>query len=109
AVQSAAGMPWADFVQKRLFDPLGMTESTFTTTAAAHYGDRARPHRLNGMRQPEVIPLYSMESPNPAGSIQSSARDLGKWLRFHLGDGSAGERRIVSAKNLAETHKPQMA
>jgi CubicO group peptidase (beta-lactamase class C family) len=109
AVQSAAGMPWSDFVQKRIFDPLGMTESTFTTTAAAHYADRARPHRLNGMRQPEVIPLYPMESPDPAGSIQSSARDLARWLRFQLGDGTAGGRRVVSAKNLAETHKPQMA
>jgi len=31
----AAGVPWADFVQKRLLDPLEMSSTCFTTSAAA--------------------------------------------------------------------------
>jgi CubicO group peptidase (beta-lactamase class C family) len=109
AVGNAAQTPWAEFVQKRLLDPLEMTATRCTTTAAAKSSDRASPHRLNRDGKPEVINLYVMETPDPAGSIQSSARDLAKWVRFHLGDGTIGDKRIVSRKNLMETHTPQMA
>ena len=108
AVASAADQPWQDVVQKRLFDPLGMTASCFTSTAAAKVADRAVGHRLNRLGRPEVVDYYPMEIPNPAGSIHSTARDLSKWLIFQLGDGRAGGKRIVSAANLAETHTPQM-
>jgi CubicO group peptidase (beta-lactamase class C family) len=108
AVASAADQPWQDFVQKRLFDPLGMTESCFTSTAAAKAADRAVGHRLNRLGRPEVVDYFPMPAPNPAGSIHSTARDLSKWLIFQLGDGRAGGKRLVSTANLAETHAPQM-
>jgi CubicO group peptidase (beta-lactamase class C family) len=108
AVASAADQPWQDVVQKRLFDPLGMTESCFTSTAAAKVADRAVGHRLNRLGRSEIVDYYPMPVPNPAGSIHSTARDLSKWLIFQLGDGRAGGKRIVSAANLAETHSPQM-
>ncbi len=108
AVGSASGQPWQDFVQKRLFDPLGMTASCFTSTAAAKSVDRAVGHRLNRLGRPEVVDYYPEEVPDPAGSIHSTARDLAQWAIFQLGDGRWGGRRIVSAANLAETHTPQM-
>jgi CubicO group peptidase (beta-lactamase class C family) len=108
AVAHTAKMPWEDFVKKRLLDPLGMTATVFTTTAAARSSDRATGHRLNHEGRPEVIPIYPMEVPHPAGSIQSNARDLAKWVRFQLGDGTFHGQRIVSKRNLDETHTPQM-
>jgi hypothetical protein len=55
-----------------------------------------------------VIPLYPMRVPEPAGSIQSNARDMARWLLFHLADGCLGKRRLVSTTALGETHTPQM-
>jgi CubicO group peptidase (beta-lactamase class C family) len=52
--------------------------------------------------------LYRMEVPEPAGSIQSNVRDLGKWLRFHLNEGKVNGNQIVAAKSLEETHTPQI-
>ncbi len=108
AVGSTAGQPWQDFVQKRLFDPLGMTASCFTSTAAAKSADRAAGHRLNRLGRPEVVDYYPEKVPDPAGSIHSTARDLAQWAMFQLGDGKWKDRRIVSSANLAETHAPQM-
>ncbi len=108
AAAEAAGESWEDLVQKRLFNPLGMTASCFTTTAAAKAADRAAGHRLNRLGRPEVVDYYPEEAPDPAGSIHSTARDLSQWVKFQLGDGRFGDRRIVSAANLAETHSPQM-
>ncbi len=108
AVAAASGVSWADFVQKRLLDPLEMTGAVLTTTAMVKVPDHASPHRFDHRGQPEVIPFYPIEAADPAGSLHASARDMAKWLRFQLGDGTAGGRRIVSARALAETHTPQI-
>src|ERR1700722_14327215 len=45
---------------------------------------------------------------DPAGSVHTSARDLSRWMRFHLSGGLAAGKRRVSAAALGETHTPQM-
>ena len=52
--------------------------------------------------------LYVMREPNPAGSVHGTALDMAAWLKFHLSEGLAPDgTRLVSAKNLRETHSPQ--
>jgi CubicO group peptidase (beta-lactamase class C family) len=108
AVESASEMKWEDFVKKRILEPLGMTATTFTSTAALKALDHASPHRRNQSGDPEVIPWYPLTAPDPAGSICANARDLAHWVQFQLGDGTFKDKRLVSTKNLAETHSPQM-
>jgi hypothetical protein len=108
AVAKASGTPWADFVQKRLLDPLDMKATYFTTTAIAEIADKASPHRLDEEKKTRRIELYPMKLPEPAGSIQSNARDLSKWLRFQLNNKMVDGRPLVSARNLNETHTPQI-
>jgi CubicO group peptidase (beta-lactamase class C family) len=107
AAGNAAGMPWEDLVRKRLLEPLGMTRTVFTSTAA-HDLEPAMGHRLNARGQLEHMPTFFMENPNPAGSIHSSARDLCRWLQFHLANGRIDGKQLVSVRNLGETHTPQM-
>jgi CubicO group peptidase (beta-lactamase class C family) len=107
AVGTASGMPWGEFVQKRIFAPLDMTGASVTTAAALKSEDHAIPHRRTKDGKIEAIPWYRFEEPNPSASVNASARDLGKWLRFQLGDGTSLGKRLVSAENLAETHMPQ--
>ncbi len=107
AVRAASGSPWDEFVRTRIFQPLGMAGAGFTTTAALKTRDHASPHRQDEQGRVKVIPWYPMTVPDPAGSINAGVRDLSKWVLFHLGDGTYGGRRLVSAANLAETHSPQ--
>jgi CubicO group peptidase (beta-lactamase class C family) len=54
------------------------------------------------------MPNYEMRDANPAGSVHATARDILEWLKFHLSEGrSADGTRLVSARNLRETHTPQ--
>lgn len=108
AAAHAASTRWEEVVRSRLLKPLGMTATTFTTTDALRSPDHATPHRPGALDQPEAIPWYAMAVPEPAGSINSTARDLSRWVRFQLGDGTLDSRRLVSAANFAETHTPQM-
>src|SRR5260370_24198440 len=84
-----------------------MKNTSLTTTKALASPDHASPHRLDAQGQLEVIPWYTMDKPEPAGSVNSCARDLCQWMRFQLADGTFAGTRVVSAKNLQETHTPQ--
>jgi CubicO group peptidase (beta-lactamase class C family) len=108
AVAKASGIPWADFVQKRLLYPLDMKATYFTTTAIAEIADKARPYSLDAEKKPRRMELYPMKDPEPAGSIQSNVRDLSKWLRFHLNNKMVDGKPLVSTRNLNETHTPQI-
>ncbi|HWG44942.1 MAG TPA: serine hydrolase [Gemmataceae bacterium] len=112
AVAKASGMPWEDFVRKRLLNPLDMKAVYFTTNATAKIADRASPHRLNDHHKAEITELYPMTVAEPAGSMQANARDLSKWLRFQLGDGTIDgtvkSERLLSARNLKLMHTPQI-
>jgi CubicO group peptidase (beta-lactamase class C family) len=107
AVASAAKMPWAEVVQKRILDPLEMTATRFTTTDIDKTPDHATPHRRNRLGNAEPIAWYKIDVPEPAGSINTTARDLSKWARFHLGDGTWNGKRLVSTASFAEPHTPQ--
>jgi CubicO group peptidase (beta-lactamase class C family) len=108
AVESASHMRWEEFVQRHILGPLGMTGTNFTTTAAQSAADRATPHRHNSQGKIETISWYPMAHPDPAGSINAGARDLCRWVRFQLGDGTFQGQKLVSPEALAETHAPQI-
>jgi CubicO group peptidase (beta-lactamase class C family) len=98
---------WAGLTRDRLLTPLGMTATTLTGPDAAKSADRAKGHRRSELGQVAVCDDYPMPVPNPAGSVHSTARDLGRWLSFQLGDGTWRGKRLLSATSLAEMHKPQ--
>lgn len=107
AVARAGGKPWDELLTDRLLRPLGMTEVTLTTTAAAKVTDRAAGHRPGPGDKLAEVPWYEQPDPNPAGSLNATARDLAAWLRFHLAEGKYGDDQVVSAAGLRETHTPQ--
>jgi CubicO group peptidase (beta-lactamase class C family) len=106
ATAKAAGTTWEALVKQRIFTPLGMT-STLATSKGMTATNVARPH---GMDRDSVFARAFMKGEHiaPAGSILSSARDMAQWVRFQLGDGTFGGKRLVSAAALRETHTPQI-
>jgi CubicO group peptidase (beta-lactamase class C family) len=107
AVASAGKMSWPDFVRRRVLEPLDMKDVVLTTPEVEKAADHASPHRRDNRGDVELMSWYTIEQPEPAGSVAAGVRDLAKWVRFHLGDGRWDGKRLVSAKNLAETHTPQ--
>ncbi len=107
AVASASGMPWADFVKTRIFDPLGMSH-TVIGEADWQRSDHVAGYWYDPTRD-AVLPqnMHPYESLAPAGDIKSSARDMALWIRFQLDDGVVDGKRLVSAESLDETKSPQ--
>ena len=108
AVGAASKSSWEEFVQKRIFDPLGMAGANFSATVAEKSPDHASPHVKGSDGKVTLIPWFNLDNAGPAGSINAGARDMSKWVRFQLGNGTFEGKRLVSASNMAEMHKPQM-
>lgn len=108
AVGLAADSTWEDFTQKRIFDPLGMKTSNFSSIAAEKAADHATPHDRKDDGSVDVIPWRNLDNVGPAGSINSSASELTRWVRLHLNQGVVDGKRLISEKNMREMHTPQM-
>jgi CubicO group peptidase (beta-lactamase class C family) len=107
AAARASGRSWDDLVRDRIFQPLGMTESSTSTRALAGLQNVATPHTEvdDTLR---VVPWHNIDNIGPAGSINSSAADMLKWVRFQLAQGKVGGKPLVSTSALGETHMAQM-
>jgi len=105
-ISQVAGTTWAEFVERRLFSPLGMTRSRAGSRGLAGVANVASPHAtLEGEVVP--VPYRDIEAVGPAGSILSTGADMARWLRFQLGEGEIAGRRLVGAEALLETRRPQ--
>lgn len=107
AAASVAKTPWETLVKTRIFAPLGMTSTSTTDAEWQAARDRAEGHKLSedGRVVPQI--LVGNEPLGPAGTIKSTARDLARWLRFHLAGGLYEGKRLVSEEALEETKTPQ--
>jgi CubicO group peptidase (beta-lactamase class C family) len=95
-IESVSGLPWEDFVQKRILDKVGMSNSNVRHSDANRKGNVATPHApINGQVRP--ITAFDSDNTNPAGGINSNAEDMAKWLICQLDSGkTAGGERLFS-------------
>jgi CubicO group peptidase (beta-lactamase class C family) len=105
AAARASGKSWDEAAEERLYKPLGMASSS------SRYRDfMARPNRsalhvrIDG--QWTAFTRRNADAQSPAGGASASARDLAQWLRLQLGKGKLGDRQVIDAAALEQTHVP---
>jgi CubicO group peptidase (beta-lactamase class C family) len=106
ATARAAGKTWEDLAADRLFKPLGMGRTSYRHADYAAATNRAR---LHARRDGKWAAKYDRQpdAQAPAGGASSTARDLARWLRLLLADGTFDGKPVIAAEALAETFKPQ--
>lgn len=108
-VAQTQGKAWEKFIPERIFKPLGMTNSTMSMVEMQKVKDYSFGYDYNfDTKETRRLPFREIDQVAPAGSINSSAKDMAQWLRFVLNGGSAGGKRLVSEKGFEEWLKPQM-
>lgn len=103
-IEAASGQSYADFIQKNIFTPLGMTH-TYISRAVARQNGLAMGHRYWF-----GIPFPASDLPIPHGSLPSgqlisTAQDMARYLIAHLNEGRYEEARILSAAGINELHR----
>jgi CubicO group peptidase (beta-lactamase class C family) len=108
AAATAAGSVWEDLIAARLYQPLGMTNTSSRFDDFMAATNRARSHAfVDGAYVAKYQSQPDAES--PAAGVSSTVRDLAQWVRLHLGNGTVDGVEIVAAKALAETYRPHIA
>ena len=97
-IEKASGMTYEEYVEKRMFAPLGMTRSRYCNSAEAvprrAYGYGMR-NSISG-RVPDILHTATYA----AGAICSTAEDLITWLQALHGG------RVLTAKSYTEMMTP---
>lgn len=117
-IEVVSGMPYQDFLQRRLFDPLGMSDTTFWPTQA-QIGRLAKSYKANaagsGLEETTITQLRypltdrAQRYPVPAGGLFSTAADLGKFCRMILDGGVFDGKRLLSVAAIQEMSRNQLS
>ena len=105
AAARAAGLPWEELSDARLYRPLGMTSTSSRFADYAAAPNRAHTHVLENGRYAAKY-TRDADAQSPAGGVSSSVRDMAQWLRLQLGNGTVDGRQLVDGEALADTHRP---
>ncbi len=107
-VAAVTGKSWEENVRERILAPLGMSTTNLSNASWKSGDDYAWPHsKLPGKMQP--IDFVPLDNAAPAGSINSSASDMARWVLLQLNHGKFpdSEKRLFSEKQSEEMWSPQ--
>jgi CubicO group peptidase (beta-lactamase class C family) len=100
-VSRVSGMPFEEYVDKNIYQPLGMTHATFRQPLP----DNLKPLMSEGYDQAsnpakgfEFVEAY------PAGSMSVSAADMAKFMIAHLQNGEYNGARILKPETAQLMH-----
>ena len=103
-VAAVSGMSYEDYIEKNIFQPLGMNDTFIRTLPQDHplfavgYG-RRMPDGTRSLR-----PFGDCKGITPAANIATNLNDLAKFAMLQFGKGPAGGKQILSGHTLDEMH-----
>ena len=115
-VEAVSGMPFDQFLQKRVLDPLGMKETSFWL-APEKEPRWAQPYRWNAqtnkLEETVITYLYKtaptdrQRPPLGGAGLFSTAEDVAKFYQMMLNQGTLNGKRILKAATVAEMTRKQ--
>ncbi|HQU93400.1 MAG TPA: serine hydrolase domain-containing protein, partial [Pyrinomonadaceae bacterium] len=106
-VERVSGKSWPEFVEQRIFAPLGMTKSAGLLERLKDTSNVTDGHApVEGNVQ--VIKRSSVRLGASAGGVNSNIVELAKWVQMLLAEGKYGDnKRLVSEGVIKEMMSPQ--
>jgi len=107
-IEIKSGKRWEDFVRERIFTPLDMRTSTFTTADMMKQPDYGVPFtEKRDSFELYKIPYYEdTEGVAPAGAVISNIEELSHWLIALMNSGKYNGKQVLPASVLKETLQP---
>lgn len=102
------GKDWGELMSEYLFKPIGMNRTNCSAEIMKRDSNYAKPYFVKNGLITEV-PVWNVDQCGPAASVNSTHRDMMKWLKFNYSGGvtEMGER-LLSEEVFNEIHSPQM-
>lgn len=106
-IEKASGMPWEEFIKKRIFNQLGMDRTVPKIKYTKGMLNLATPHfTIDSVVQ--VVQKDTADAIAPAGAVWSCVEDMGKWVACMLDSTKYGNgQRLLKPETWATLLKPQ--
>jgi CubicO group peptidase (beta-lactamase class C family) len=108
AAAGAAGTNFEALLRDLVIEPLGLTRTTWTYEQAAGLPNVSSSHATIAGRQQPIRRERQRQPIAPAAAVQSSVKDLTRWMRLHLNNGVLDGKRYVSDSVMREMHSKQV-
>jgi len=104
-VEQISGVPFAEYIDENMFQPLGMSRSSFKQPPPSRLAsDLAMGYRYkNGSYKPYSTDYLSIIP--PAGDFYTTATDIAHFMIAHLQDGRYGNSRILDEATAQDMHQ----
>jgi len=93
-LQVQSGRSFEQYTKEKIFDALGMPDTSLDYGFVKGHPHRARGHSTNVSEYPIITSLAGY------GGVHSTARDLSRFVRFHLNRGTLDGRTILKPRFL---------
>ncbi len=101
-VERVSGLPYAEYVERHIFEPLGMREASFEQ-------DFTRlPGLSRGYRDHQARELYALRA-LAAGGLNAGAEELARFVQMLFADGAGRGGRLLQPETLAAMLERQNA
>lgn len=100
AIQNVSTREYAAHMRQNLLEPLGMEQASFAAGVAA-IPQAAKAYLDDNEKQEPLLRDI------PAGGLNTSVRDMSRFIRMVLAGGSIDGRQIVRKESLREMFRPQ--
>jgi CubicO group peptidase (beta-lactamase class C family) len=118
-IEVVSGKKYEDYLDERIFKPLGMADTTFYPSAELQKRIATSYKAENGQLTPTVVSLFAGKDladrnrvPLANGGLYSTAGDYGKFARMLLNEGTLDGKRVLkpeSVKQLRTVHSGDLA
>lgn len=103
-IEIVSGMPFDEFLRKRIFDPLGMDDTWFYLPGEKHGRLVAVQHKKDGKWKNYPVTFYDTDYPKKGAKrffsggagLSSTAKDYATFLQMYLNKGELNGKRILS-------------
>lgn len=107
-IEKITGKTWEEFIAERIFGPLGMNNSSLSLNGMQKVDDFSYPYMYLD-DEIKRIPFRNIDAIGPAGSVNSSVKDMSQWLNFLLSKGKADDTQIVETTTIDFLFLPQIS
>jgi CubicO group peptidase (beta-lactamase class C family) len=105
-IQDSSDMPFSEYIDENIFQPLGMTHSTFQQPLPSELIDDLAVGYLSTEKGLEPAGfVYDLEA--PAGGLSTTAMDMARFMIAHLEDGQYEGTQILQQETAQMMHQQQ--
>jgi len=108
-IEKLTGKSWEENMKERILGPLGMNQTNMSVIDMEKVSDRSLAYEVKNGNTISAIPYRNIDGIGPAGSINSCAKDMAKWLLTWINGGKFNGQEIIPSGFRNQAIVPQVA